>query len=244
MGPLDLSRLESDIIACRRCSRLVRYREKVAEEKVARHAGESYWGRPVPGFGLPDARMWILGLAPAAHGGNRTGRVFTGDRSGDFLFQSLYEAGFCNQPTSISASDGLKVYDLFISAVVRCAPPDNRPTKEEFSACQPFLEREFLALDSLRLVLALGHVAYRQYQSMTASLFPELSIRVPPFSHGRLIDAPSPHHPAILCAYHPSARNTQTGLLTFSMMQEVLLQAKSYLKGNTRFDPLEGKVRV
>lgn len=228
MGPADLFALSSEIIKCRRCPRLVEWRERVAREKVARHARETYWGRPVPGFGDPSARFWILGLAPAAHGGNRTGRVFTGDRSGDFLYRALYEAGFCNQPTSVSKEDGLVLYDLYVSAVVRCAPPDNKPTTEEYAACRPFLEREFRALDNLSLVLVLGAVAYREYRKMLSGI-PGLRLpHSPPFSHGGFIP-PSPGLPALLACYHPSARNTQTGLLTPAMMGEILERAKKIL---------------
>ena len=214
---------------CRRCPRLVEWRERVAREKVARHARETYWGRPVPGFGDPSARFWILGLAPAAHGGNRTGRVFTGDRSGDFLYRALYEAGFCNQPTSVSKEDGLVLYDLYVSAVVRCAPPDNKPTTEEYAACRPFLEREFRALDNLSLVLVLGAVAYREYRKMLLGATGLPLPPFPPFSHGGFIPS-SPGLPALLACYHPSARNTQTGLLTPAMMGEILERAKKILE--------------
>ena len=229
MGPTDLFALSSEIIKCRRCPRLVEWRERVAREKVARHSRETYWGRPVPGFGDPSARFWILGLAPAAHGGNRTGRVFTGDRSGDFLYRALYEAGFCNQPTSVSKEDGLVLYDLYVSAVVRCAPPDNKPTTNEYAACRPFLEREFRALDHLSLVLVLGAVAYREYRKMLLGATGLPLPPFPPFSHGGFIPS-SPGLPALLACYHPSARNTQTGLLTPAMMGEILERAKKILE--------------
>lgn len=228
MGPADLLALSSEIMECRRCPRLVEWRERVAREKVARHAREAYWGRPVPGFGDPSARFWILGLAPAAHGGNRTGRVFTGDRSGDFLYRALYEAGFCNQPTSVSKEDGLVLYDLYVSAVVRCAPPDNKPTTEEYAACRPFLEREFRALGHLSLVLVLGAVAYREYRKMLLGATGLPLPPFPPFTHGGFIPS-SPGLPALLACYHPSARNTQTGLLTPAMMGEILERAKKIL---------------
>jgi len=204
----------------------------VAREKVARHSAETYWGRPVPGFGDPDARFWILGLAPAAHGGNRTGRVFTGDRSGDFLYRALYEAGFCNQPTSVSKNDGLLLHDLYVSAVVRCAPPQNKPTPAEYDACRPFLEREFRSLEHLSLVLVLGAVAYREYRKMLASVTSPSPPPFPPFAHGRFIPA-SPGLPALLACYHPSARNTQTGLLTPAMMGKILESARIFLENSS-----------
>ena len=232
MGQKDLLTLASEIVECRRCPRLVDWREKVAREKVARHSAETYWGRPVPGFGDPDARFWILGLAPAAHGGNRTGRVFTGDRSGDFLYRALYEAGFCNQPTSVAKNDGLRLYDLYVSAVVRCAPPQNKPTPAEYDACRPFLEREFRSLEHLSLVLVLGAVAYREYRKMLASVTSPSPPPFPPFAHGRFIPA-SPGLPALLACYHPSARNTQTGLLTPAMMGKILESARIFLENSS-----------
>ncbi len=232
MGQKDLLTLASEIVECRRCPRLVDWREKVAREKVARHSAETYWGRPVPGFGDPDARFWILGLAPAAHGGNRTGRVFTGDRSGDFLYRALYEAGFCNQPTSVSKNDGLLLHDLYVSAVVRCAPPQNKPTPAEYDACRPFLEREFRSLERLSLVLVLGAVAYREYRKMLASVTSPSPPPFPPFAHGRFIPA-SPGLPALLACYHPSARNTQTGLLTPAMMGKILESARIFLENSS-----------
>ena len=228
MGSRDLEALSSEISECRRCPRLVAWREKVAREKVARYAGDTYWGRPVPGFGDSEARLWVVGLAPAAHGGNRTGRVFTGDRSGDFLYRALYEAGFCNQPASTAKDDGLTLFDLYVSAVVRCAPPDNKPLPEEYAACRPFLEREFRALSRLSLVLALGAVAYRELQKMFASVVSGPRHSFPPFSHGTFVPA-SRALPAVLACYHPSARNTQTGLLTPAMMREILEKARTIL---------------
>jgi len=228
VGESDLAKLAGEIAGCRACPRLVAYREKVAREKVARHAGETYWGRPVPGFGRPDARLWVLGLAPAAHGGNRTGRPFTGDKSGDFLFRALFEAGFCNQPASTSRSDGLELNDLYISAVVRCAPPDNKPDPREFDACRPFLIREFRALDNLSLVLVLGAIAYREYRKIFRETLPSEKISWPPFSHGLFVPAER-GRPAMLASYHPSARNTQTGRLTLKMMGEILVRAREIL---------------
>ena len=232
MANQELAALSAEISGCRRCPRLVAWRENVARTKVARHAGETYWGRPVAGYGDPSARLWIVGLAPAAHGGNRTGRVFTGDRSGDFLYRALYGAGFCNQPSSVAIDDGLTLFDLYVSAVVRCAPPDNRPLPEEFAACRPFLGREFRALTRLSLVLALGGVAYREYRKMLASVLPPPLPSFPPFSHGASVPA-SRGLPAVLACYHPSARNTQTGLLTPAMMGEILGRARTMLGQST-----------
>src|SRR3989441_9461298 len=154
-----LERVTSEIVRCRKCPRLVRYREQVARRKRAAFLDWDYWGRPVPGFGDPAARVLVVGLAPAAHGGNRTGRTFTGDRSGDWLYRALYHAGFANQPTSVSKDDGLVLRDCYIAAAVRCAPPQNKPTRIEFARCQPYLEREVMLLQNLRVVVALGAVA-------------------------------------------------------------------------------------
>ncbi len=228
MGATDLSSLAAEVIQCRRCPRLVAWREKIARDKVARHRGESYWGRPVPGFGDPNARLWIIGLAPAAHGGNRTGRVFTGDRSGDFLFRALYEAGFCNQGTSLFKDDGLVLKDLYISAAVRCAPPDNRPSPGEFSACRPFLSSEFQGLEALKLVLVLGAAAYKAAQAMLDSFDAPYPVRFPRFVHGLHLP-PVKGFPGMLASYHPSARNTQTGLLTLEMMGQILVKARKIL---------------
>ena len=155
-----LAALTAEIVACRRCPRLVAWREQVAREKVARFRDETYWGRPVPGFGDPAARMLIVGLAPAAHGGNRTGRVFTGDASGDFLFAAMHAVGLANQPTGRSAGDGLALRDAYIAAAVRCAPPANKPTPEERANCQPYLERELALLGDVRVLVALGAIAW------------------------------------------------------------------------------------
>ena len=156
----ELERIRDEVIACRRCPRLVEWRERVARERVARFADEPYWGRPVPGFGDPGARVLVVGLAPAAHGGNRTGRIFTGDRSGEFLFASLHRTGFANKATSTGAGDGMRLRGAYVAAVVRCAPPGNRPTPQERDRCLPFLERELQALEEVRVVLALGSFAW------------------------------------------------------------------------------------
>jgi uracil-DNA glycosylase family 4 len=227
MSESGLATISAEISSCHACPRLVAYRERIAREKILRFRNEEYWGRPVPGFGSSEARLWILGLAPAAHGGNRTGRVFTGDKSGDFLFRSLFEAGFCNQPTSSTKNDGLALHDLYLSAVVRCAPPDNKPDPSEFDNCRPFLLREFLALPRLSLVLVLGALAYREYAKMISDIqTPDR--KWPPFFHGLFIPGEQ-DRPSLLASYHPSARNTQTGRLTSAMMSEILVRARRVL---------------
>ena len=206
------------ISKCRLCPRLVAWREEVGRTRRAAFADETYWARPVPGFGDPDARICVLGLAPAAHGGNRTGRVFTGDRSGDWLFRSMWRTGFANQPTSISTSDGLKLDGAYVLAAVRCAPPQNRPTPEERDRCEPWLHRELELLAELRVVVALGGFAYQ-------SAARELCIRGrPPFGHG--VEADAGDGKVIICSYHPSQQNTFTGKLTEKMLDAVFVRAR------------------
>lgn len=224
--PRELAELRARIIACRRCPRLVRYRERVARLKVARFREWTYWGRPVPGFGDPAARLLVVGLAPAAHGGNRTGRVFTGDRSGDWLFRALFRAGFANQPTSTRVDDGLRLRDAYIAAAVRCAPPANRPTPQEFARCQPYLEAELAALPNLRVVLALGGVAWEHVLRAWAALGREVPRPRPVFGHGRSWDLGPVR---VIASYHPSQRNTQTGLLKEGMFDSVFSEARRIL---------------
>ena len=224
--PRSLEELNARIVVCRRCPRLVRYREKVARTKVARFRDWTYWGRPVPGFGDPAARLLIVGLAPAAHGGNRTGRVFTGDRSGDWLFRALHRAGFASQPTSRSRGDGLRLTDAYISAAVRCAPPDNRPTPREFANCQPYLEAELRLLRDLRVVVALGQTAMDHFLRGWRATGREVPRPRPAFGHAAV-------HPigsvTLVCSYHPSQRNTQTGLLSEAMFDRVFRVARECL---------------
>ena len=217
-APRSLEALSERIVVCRRCPRLVRYRERVARDKVARFRDWTYWGRPVPGFGDPTARVLIVGLAPAAHGGNRTGRVFTGDRSGDWLYRALFRAGFASQPTSTSVDDGLRLTDVYIAAAVRCAPPANRPTEAEFDRCQSFLEEELGLLKDLRVVVALGAVAMDRFLRAWDSRGHSLPRPKPVFGHNRRYDLGSA---VLLSSYHPSQRNTQTGLLTEPMFDAI-----------------------
>jgi uracil-DNA glycosylase family 4 len=223
-SPSELKTLEREVTECRRCPRLVSWREQVAREKRASFKDQEYWGRPVPGFGDPGARVLVVGLAPAAHGGNRTGRVFTGDRSGDWLFASLWRTGFANQPTSVSVDDGLKVSDLYIAAAVRCAPPANKPTPTERDTCLPFLRRELELLTELRVVVALGQFAHQ-------ILAGELGISPRPrFGHGA--QAVAPNGMVLLSSYHPSQQNTFTGTLTEPMLDAVFLRAQALADGN------------
>jgi uracil-DNA glycosylase family 4 len=224
----SLRQLNETIIACRRCPRLVGYREKVAREKRAAYRDWGYWGKPVPGFGDPQARLLILGLAPAAHGGNRTGRVFTGDRSGDFLYKALYEAGFANQPTSVSRDDGLKLRDAYLAAAVRCAPPANKPRPSELANCQPYLERE-LELLRPRAVLALGSIAMRALLALLREQGQLPKHAAFEFKHGANHEL-GPGLPRLFVSYHPSQQNTFTGKLTEKMLTSVLWEIRRFIQ--------------
>ncbi len=219
--PLD--RIRDDVIACRACPRLVDWREEVAREKVARFADQEYWGLPVPGFGDPAARVLILGLAPAAHGGNRTGRIFTGDRSGDFLYASLHRTGFANQPTSVARGDGLQLSGAYLTAVNRCAPPANKPMPEERDRCLPFLEREIAALQELAVIVALGAFAWDGALRASAALGHDVRPK-PRFGHGEEANI-GPYR--LLGGFHPSQQNTFTGKLTPSMLDDVMDRARA-----------------
>ena len=223
----DLAALSHEIAECRACPRLVAWREEVAREKRASFRDETYWARPVPGFGDPRARLMIVGLAPAAHGGNRTGRVFTGDRSGDFLFASLFRCGYANQPTSRTLDDGLVLRDAYVAAAVRCAPPANKPTTVERDECAPFLRRELKLLDGVRVVVALGAFGYEAaWSALRASddLGAGLPARRPRFSH--LLEVPG-DRVTVLGAFHPSQQNTFTGRLTPDMLDAVFRRASA-----------------
>jgi uracil-DNA glycosylase family 4 len=219
----DLRALCSEVVRCRACPRLVAWREQVANEKRASFRDEEYWGRPVPGFGDPLAHVAIVGLAPAAHGGNRTGRIFTGDRSGDFLFASLHRTGFSSQSTSEHRDDGLKLRDLYVAAAVRCAPPANKPTREERDECLPYLVRELQLLTRLRLVVVLGAFAYdAAWVALRAAGF-ELPRPRPRFAH--LLEVPAGRI-TILGSFHPSQQNTFTSKLTPPMLDAVFRRAQ------------------
>lgn len=221
-----LAALHEEIIACSRCPRLVAWREQVAATRRRAFREDAYWGRPLPGFGDPHGRLLIVGLAPAAHGGNRTGRIFTGDSSGDFLMAALYRAGFANQPTSRNRNDGLQLHDAFITAAVRCAPPANKPTPDELRACRTFLARETALLPHVRVVLALGRIAF----DAIFDLWREqgLSASRPTFAHGLVLNLPAPW-PTLVASYHPSRQNTQTGRLTPAMLDHVLSRVRALL---------------
>jgi uracil-DNA glycosylase family 4 len=221
MSSPSLEEVSAEVIVCRKCPRLVEWRERVATEKTARFADQEYWGRPVPGFGDPAARILVVGLAPAAHGGNRTGRIFTGDRSGDFLFRSMYRTGLANQPTSVSRDDGLRLLGSYVAAVNRCAPPGNRPTPLERDACLPFLEREIAALRRLRVVVALGAFAWDGALRAMSGLGYRVRPR-PAFGHAAEASV-GPY--ALLGCFHPSQQNTFTGKLTEPMHDAVFERA-------------------
>jgi uracil-DNA glycosylase family 4 len=219
----SLERVTADVVVCRRCPRLVEWRERVAREKVARFRDEEYWGRPVPGFGDPAARILIVGLAPAAHGGNRTGRVFTGDASGDFLFAAMHEVGLANQPTSVRAGDGLALVDCYIAAAVRCAPPGNKPLPSERDNCARYLQRELALLAGVRAVVALGAYGWASaLRALAAVSGVELRPR-PKFAHGAEVGF---GRYDLIGTYHPSQQNTFTGVLTRPMLLNVLARAR------------------
>jgi len=222
---LELERLEQAIAGCRRCPRLVAWRELVAREKRAAFAQEEYWGRPIPGFGDPHARVMLLGLAPAAHGANRTGRVFTGDRSGDFLFAALHRTGFANQPLSLHAGDGLALHDAWITAAVRCAPPANKPAPAERDTCLPYAVRELELLPGVRVIVCLGAFAWDAALRILAARGVAVPRPRPRFGHG--VELGLSGAPVLLGCFHPSQQNTFTGKLTAPMIDAVLLRARA-----------------
>jgi len=220
-----LASLQQQIISCTACSRLVEWREKVAEEKRAAYRDEEYWGRPVPGFGDPGARLLIVGLAPAAHGANRTGRMFTGDRSGDWLFGALHRAGFASQPDSRSRGDGLELQDAWLTAAVRCAPPLNRPTAQEMNECQHFLKDEITTLlPSLRCIVALGGIAHQRTLRALKNVGLTVPTPKPRFGHGEEVFL-TPGL-LLLASYHPSQQNTFTGRLTREAFDSIWTRAR------------------
>lgn len=229
--------LNAEVITCRKCPRLVAHRERVAREKVRRYRDDEYWGKPIPGFGDPKARLLIVGLAPAAHGGNRTGRVFTGDRSGDFLYAALYRAAFANQPRSRHRDDGLVLRDCFITAAVRCAPPGNKPAPTELTTCRPYLVEEIRLLRSLRIVVVLGRIAFDAFLKAWGDAGRTVPAVRPTFAHGALTKLPGGVF--LLASYHPSQQNTQTGRLTAGMFQRIFARARRMLAGRRANRPRE-----
>jgi uracil-DNA glycosylase len=220
-----LKKVCAEVIACERCPRLVKYREEVARVKRRAYRDSEYWGKPVPGFGDPQARLLIVGLAPAAHGGNRTGRVFTGDSSGDLLFRTLYETGFASQPHSVSRADGMKLTGAYITATVHCAPPGNKPLPAESRNCREYLERELKLLTNVKVVVALGKIAFDAYLGILQSERLILSRGAYKFGHGAAYRLPAPL-PVLIASYHPSRQNTQTGKLTRGMFLTVFRTAR------------------
>jgi len=217
-----------EILECRQCERLVRYRENIAETKVRRFRDWEYWGKPVPSLGTLNARLMVIGLAPAAHGGNRTGRVFTGDRSGDWLFRALHRFGFANQPHSIDSNDGLRLIDCYVTAAVHCAPPDNKPLPSEFRNCQKYLLNELQMLRKTRVVVPLGRIAFQSYFAARKELGWNNPAPLPAFGHGAssVLDDGT----LVICSYHPSQQNTQTGRLTEAMLDDVFRRASERIR--------------
>ena len=224
----QLARLQQEVIACTRCPNLIAYCRKAAKEKRRMYRNCDYWGKPVPSFGDPRARLLIVGLAPGAHGANRTGRMFTGDRSGDFLYPCLHATGFASQATSQNRDDGLKLLDCYITAPLRCAPPQNKPSPKEVRSCQPYFEMELELLTRVRAVLVLGRIAFDAYLRVVGrgENFPRRSTLN--FSHGASLNLPD-GLPRLYCSYHPSQQNTQTGRLTAEMFEQVLFDIRDFL---------------
>jgi uracil-DNA glycosylase len=223
-APNWLKVLNSQVIACTRCPRLVEYRERIAREKRRAYLDHEYWGKPVPGFGDPDARVLVLGLAPGAHGSNRTGRPFTGDASGNFMYPVLHETGFANQATATDRNDGLVLHDLYITAAARCAPPDNKPLPDELANCAPFLERELEGLKDLRVIVALGRIGFEAYLNYLIRKRVIAKKREYEFRHGA--EYPMPDGRVLLATYHPSNQNTNTGKLTKEMFLKIFKRAR------------------
>ena len=224
--------LQQTVSDCTLCPRLTQYRREVARVKVKRFLDWNYWGRPIAGFGDPQARLFVVGLAPAAHGGNRTGRVFTGDRSGDWLYEALYTFDFANQPDSTHVKDGMKLKDCYIAAAVRCAPPANKPLKEEFDACRPYLVEELRLLKTVNVVIALGKIAFNEYLKTCQTLEHPVPTPKPKFGHGVVYALP--WHVTLIGSYHPSQQNTFTGKLTRPMFHSVFKRARSILSRKTK----------
>lgn len=224
----QLPQIQGRITSCERCPRLRKHCQKIAREKKRAFADQTYWGKPIPGFGAPDAPLVLIGLAPAAHGANRTGRIFTGDRSGDWLYRALYRAGFANQPTSVSKDDGLKLLDAYITCVVKCAPPDNKPSPTEEKNCSIFLKQELEVFGKARVFVTFGQIALRGAWPFLNSGNPR-----PRFSHGGKAQLPGGR--TLLMSYHPSQQNTFTGRLTEPMFDAIFTEARNLLQGADRF---------
>jgi uracil-DNA glycosylase family 4 len=223
----DMDRLNDEIVACRKCPRLVRWRQQCAIAPPRRYRGMKYWARPLPSFGAAQARLLIVGLAPAAHGGNRTGRMFTGDRSGDWLYGALHNAGFANQPNSYHSADGLKLSDCYITAAVHCAPPANKPSYAEFKRCRAYLIRELRLCTSVRVVIALGKIAFDAFIAAYRENGGTVPKPLPKFGHGVAVELA--HGLKLLCSYHPSQQNTFTGKLTAPMFHAIFQRARAAL---------------
>jgi uracil-DNA glycosylase family 4 len=226
--PSPLVLLEKAVTVCERCPRLRRYCSEVAHTKRRAFLDWDYWGRPVPSFGDPTAQLLVIGLAPAAHGANRTGRMFTGDRSGDFLYEALYRTGFASQPSSVNRDDGLKLHDCYITAAVRCAPPDNKPAPEETKNCAEYLQRELELLRRVRVVMALGKFAWDAYLRMRPGAYQKPP---PRFGHGAIARPENETLPVLMASYHPSQQNTFTGKLTMAMLVDVFRAARQTIGG-------------
>jgi uracil-DNA glycosylase family 4 len=224
----SLAVVQQQVSECRLCPRLVAYRERIAREKRKQYRDWTYWGRPVPGFGDPNARLFVVGLAPAAHGGNRTGRVFTGDRSGDWLYEALHAFGFANQPTSTHKGDGLRPIDCYIAAVVRCAPPGNKPLPKEFDTCRPYVMEEIRLLKKVKVVVALGKIAFDHYLKACREIGHAPPAPIPKFGHG--VVHRLPWGVTLIGSYHPSQQNTFTGKLTRSMFHAVFRKARKAIE--------------
>lgn len=225
MPQSDFDLLQGEVTRCRRCPRLVEWRERIATEKRAAYRSDDYWGRPVPAFGDPDGSVLVVGLAPAAHGANRTGRMFTGDRSGDWLYRALHRSGFSNQPTSEKPGDGLELQGLLVTAAVRCAPPANKPTPEERDACSSWLDAELDLLPHLRVIVALGGIAYTQTLRVLSARGIPVPRPRPRFGHS--VEVPLTDDLTLLASYHPSQQNTFTGKLTEAMFDQVWSRART-----------------
>ncbi len=227
-SPSDLKLLARDVVHCEKCPRLRAYCLEVARTKRRAYRDQDYWGLPVPAFGDPRARVLVIGLAPGAHGANRTGRMFTGDRSGGFLYRALYETGFASQPTSVSREDGLELSGVYITGAAHCAPPDNKPLPEELASCGPYLEREIELLQDLRVVVALGALAFRAYLGILRDRGLIANVSAFAFGHN-VLHATAPGLPVLIGSYHPSQQNTSTGKLTAAMLREVFERARSLI---------------